>query len=455
MMFLWFKKTCATNVEIILRIREIKLDIKRFTITNIEEMILGIDYASAGTGIIFSSSSELGQHIEQVIDTGQEFILNNGDDATTLMSSNSVFYISLESNNCVYFYEGCCGFCEYKGWIICNSPEMACHKELVLFVIGDSSVDCRTNNFLGTFARVDRLSYGHDFDIHQPTGRFCNGRIPVDYLVSRLGLPFVPSYLGQAGSTEEMILGVNYASAGAGIIFSSGSELGQHISLAQQIVFIQGQHISLAQQIGDDATSNLISSSVFYISIGSNVYIQYYLLNVSNDQSVYLPWSFNQFLAQTIKQEIKNLYNAKVRKVVVMGLAPIGWAPDYLGIYSSKNGECLVTINDMILEFNFAVRYMVSGLNEVLVDSSIIFCDAFEGSMDIIQNHDRYGFNVTDEACCGLGEYKGWIMCVSPEMACNNASSHIWWDQFHPTSAVNRILADNVWSSLHTPSGTQ
>lgn len=51
-----------------------------------------------------------------------------------------------------------------------------------LFVIGDSSVDCGTNNFLGTLARADRLPYGRDFDTHQPTGRFCNGRIPVDYL---------------------------------------------------------------------------------------------------------------------------------------------------------------------------------------------------------------------------------------------------------------------------------
>ena len=41
----------------------------------------------------------------------------------------------------------------------------------------------------------------------------------------RLGLPFVPSYLGQAGDVQDMIHGVNYASAGAGIIFSSGSEL--------------------------------------------------------------------------------------------------------------------------------------------------------------------------------------------------------------------------------------
>lgn len=50
------------------------------------------------------------------------------------------------------------------------------------FIIGDSSVDCGNNNFLGTLARADRLPYGRDFDTHQPTGRFCNGRIPVDYL---------------------------------------------------------------------------------------------------------------------------------------------------------------------------------------------------------------------------------------------------------------------------------
>lgn len=130
-----------------------------------------------------------------------------------------------------------------------------------LFVFGDSSVDCGTNNFLGTLARADRLPYGRDFDTHQPTGRFSNGRIPVDFLglkflpstlislslflasrivcslvdsldwisfvrtANRLGLPFVPSYLGQSGAVKDMFRGVNYASAGAGIILSSGSEL--------------------------------------------------------------------------------------------------------------------------------------------------------------------------------------------------------------------------------------
>ncbi|KAI7993678.1 GDSL esterase/lipase [Camellia lanceoleosa] len=319
-----------------------------------------------------------------------------------------------------------------------------------LFVIGDSSVDCGTNNFLGTFARADHLPYGRDFDTHQPTGRFCNGRIPVDYLAKLLGLPFVPSYLGQTGSVEDMIHGVNYASAGAGIIFSSGSELGQHISFTQQIQQVTDTIQQFTLNMGEDVATKLISNSVFYISIGTNDYIHYYLRNVSNVQSLYLPWSFNQFLATTVKQEIKNLYNANVRKVVVMGLPPIGCAPYYLWSYQSENGECVQMINDMILELNFVLRYIVEELSQELIDADIIFCDVFEASMDIIKNNDRYGFNVTTDACCGLGKYKGWIMCISPEMACNNASNHLWWDQFHPTDAVNAILADNVWSGLHT-----
>ncbi|XP_021757679.1 GDSL esterase/lipase At5g08460-like [Chenopodium quinoa] len=333
-----------------------------------------------------------------------------------------------------------------------TSPSPANGSTLVpaLFVLGDSSVDCGNNNFLGTFARADRLPYGRDFDTHQPTGRFCNGRIPVDFLALRLGLPFVPSYLGQSGSIDDLIHGVNYASAGAGIIFSSGTDLGQHVSLAQQIQQATDTFQLFMMSMGEDAAVRLISDSIFYISIGTNDYIHFYLQNVSGIQSVYSPWSFNHFLSTSLKQEIKNLHTAHVRKVVVMGIAPMGCAPHYLWRYRSKNGECIQEINNMIMEFNFVMRYMIQELNKELSDSKIIFCDMYEGAMDIIQNHEHYGLQVTTDACCGLGRYRGWIMCLSPEMACNNASTHIWWDQFHPTAAVNSILADNIWSGLHS-----
>ncbi|KAF5183578.1 GDSL esterase/lipase [Thalictrum thalictroides] len=318
-----------------------------------------------------------------------------------------------------------------------------------LFVLGDSSVDCGTNNYLGTFAHADLLPYGRDFDTHIPTGRFSNGRIPVDYLALRLGLPFVPAFLAQAGGVQDMIHGVNYASAGAGIIFSSGSELGQHISLTQQMQQVADTFQQFTINLGEAAATDLISKSVFYLSIGSNDYIHYYLRNVSRVQTLYLPWSFNQLLVTTVKQELKNLYNANVRRMVVMGLAPIGCAPHYLWQYNSKNGECVKEINDMVMEFNFAMRYMVQQLGQELPNLSITFCDVYEASMDIMRKREQYGFEVTTDACCGFGPYNGWILCLSPEMACTNASNHLWWDQFHPTDAVNSILADNVWSAQH------
>lgn len=76
-------------------------------------------------------------------------------------------------------------------------PPTSVSRPLVpaLFVIGDSTADCGTNNFLLTLARADRLPYGRDFDTHQPTGRFSNGRIPVDYL-GNLGLRLIDFEIG-------------------------------------------------------------------------------------------------------------------------------------------------------------------------------------------------------------------------------------------------------------------
>jgi len=98
---------------------------------------------------------------------------------------------------------------------------------------------------------------------------------------------------------------------------------------------VQGQHISLTQQIqqftdtlqqfilsmGEDAATNLISNSVFYVSIGINDYIHYYLLNESNVDNLYLPWHFNHFLASSLQQEIRVKtvlrFNFSVKKIMI------------------------------------------------------------------------------------------------------------------------------------------
>ncbi|CAN6444728.1 unnamed protein product [Victoria cruziana] len=338
----------------------------------------------------------------------------------------------------------CLSFREVKGSAVWNSSLAP-----AFFIFGDSSVDVGTNNFLGTLARSDLPPYGRDFDTHKPTGRFCNGRLIVDYLALHMGLPFVPAFLGQSGEVESMIHGVNYASAGAGILFTSGSDLGQHISLTQQIEQAVDTFQLFALSLGERRANQLFADSIFFLSVGSNDYIHHYLRNASGIKLQYLPWGFNQLLISTVKQRLKTLHTMNARRFLVLGLAPLGCTPHFLWEYQSKDGECINEINDMILEFNFGMRYMIDELNKEFKNAIFIFCDAFMGSEDILMNHEHYGFKTVTEACCGVGRYAGWIMCISSQMACKNATTHVWWDQFHPTDAVNSILADNIWSGLH------
>lgn len=51
-----------------------------------------------------------------------------------------------------------------------------------VMIFGDSVVDAGNNNRLATLVRADFPPYGRDFPAtHAPTGRFCNGKLAMDY----------------------------------------------------------------------------------------------------------------------------------------------------------------------------------------------------------------------------------------------------------------------------------
>ena len=74
-----------------------------------------------------------------------------------------------------------------------------------------------------------------------------------------------------------------------------------------------------------------------------------------------------------------------------MGLPPVGCAPHFLSDYGSQNGECIDYINNVVIEFNYGLRYMSSEFIRQYPDSMISYCDTFEGSVDILENRDHYG----------------------------------------------------------------
>ncbi|GJZ89677.1 hypothetical protein Tco_0661459 [Tanacetum coccineum] len=197
---------------------------------------------------------------------------------------------------------------------------------------------------------------------------------------------------------------------------------GQRISFTQQIQQITDTFQRFIIRMGEEEAASYISNSIIYISIGSNDYIHYYLRNVSAVQT-------------------KKLYMLNVRIMVVMVPALLVVLHSTLAEYGSENEACIKMLNNMILEFNSLMRFTIEELLEELTDANIIFCDAFQGSMDILKNYSPI-------ACCGLGRYNRWMMCYSQNgrAECIN---HLC-GRIHPMAAGNKILADNVWSGLHT-----
>ena len=80
-----------------------------------------------------------------------------------------------------------------------------------------------------------------------------------------------------------------------------------------------------------------------------------------------------------------------VRKIVLMGLHPVGCAPHFLSDHGSQNGECIDYINNVVIEFNYGLRYMSREFIRQYPDPVISYCDTFEGSVDILENRVRYG----------------------------------------------------------------
>lgn len=49
---------------------------------------------------------------------------------------------------------------------------------------------------------------------------------------------------------------------------------------------------------------------------------------------------------------------------------------------------------------------------------------------------------MVNRGCCGAGKYNGELPCLPiGDTLCANRNEYIFWDAYHPTQAVNELLA--------------
>ncbi|KAL5989928.1 hypothetical protein ACLOJK_010823 [Asimina triloba] len=265
----------------------------------------------------------------------------------------------------------------FLAWVLAVSliPIIAAAERpaTALFVFGDSLVDPGNNNNLITMAKGNFHPNGIDFPAG-PTRRFSNGAAVADYLGDFIGLPDAVRYadLGEQG--------VNYASGGAGI-------------LSDTLTILVGVDHKLQHggEVGD-----FLAKSLFFICIGSDDYLNNYLLTpITSTQLKYTPSEFHEVVIQKFREQLERLYDTGGRKFLIPGLGHIGCIPFQIVHHSSSRNSsgCVESSNEIALQYDAKLRTMVGELNDNLPASYFPYCDTYSPFLDVVQNPNRYGYS--------------------------------------------------------------
>ncbi|ONK73169.1 uncharacterized protein A4U43_C04F27990 [Asparagus officinalis] len=216
------------------------------------------------------------------------------------------------------------------------------------------------------------------------------------------------------------------------------------IPFNQQIKNFESTLDQITDNLGADAVADAIAHCIFFVGMGSNDYLNNYLMPNYNTRNEYNGEQFSDLLVQQYSRQLTSLYNLGARKFVISGVGSIACIPSILA--QNMLTRCSPDVDNLVNPFNNKVKAMVNTLNTNLPRSKFIYVDIYRMFMDIINNPRLYGFSVIDRGCCGIGRNSGQITCLPFQTPCSNRDQYVFWDAFHPTAAVNVMLARKAFS---------
>ncbi|KAJ0682393.1 putative triacylglycerol lipase [Helianthus annuus] len=322
---------------------------------------------------------------------------------------------------------------QFRTFVVIGEPQVPCY-----FLFGDSLVDSGNNNRFVKAEKANYPPYGIDFP-QGVTGRFTNGLTTPDIIGQLLGFrDFTPPYA--TVTNEEIVRGVNYASAGAGIRNETGMNVGERIIFDQQLLNHEAivSRIS-ALQNNKTFTNEYIQKCIYLVNIGSDDYVNNYLMpNNYPTSNIFTPDQYAAVLIQRYSQQLTTLYNLGARKVVLFGLGPIGCTPAAIAKYGTNGKPCVESLNNLVKLFNDRLKPLVDDLNNGLSDANFTFIN-FSGIAAPLNA-------VPNIACCRIAGPEG--LCIPNSNPCLVRALTAWYDGFHPSESSNIILAKRSYNAL-------
>uniref|UniRef100_A0A2P2K9U0 Alpha-L-fucosidase 3-like n=1 Tax=Rhizophora mucronata TaxID=61149 RepID=A0A2P2K9U0_RHIMU len=278
--------------------------------------------------------------------------------------------------------------------VLASAP---CHFPAI-FNFGDSNSD--TGGLSAVFGQApppDGETY-----FHSPAGRYCDGRLIVDFMAESFGLPHLSAYLDSVGSNFSH--GANFATAGS-TIRPQNTTLRQSgfspISLdvqwnefydfhrRSQIVRCRGGVYEKLLPKAED-----FSKALYAFDIGQNDITSGYFSNMSDSQvKAFIPDLISQF-----KDIVTWVYGQGGRSFWIHNTGPVGclaYVLDRIPVLAAEvdRAGCATPFNEVAELFNRQLKDVVVQLRKELPEAALTYVDVYSLKYNLITHARKYGMH--------------------------------------------------------------
>ncbi|XP_054803939.1 GDSL esterase/lipase At1g54790-like [Prosopis cineraria] len=301
-----------------------------------------------------------------------------------------------------------------------------------------------------------------------PSGRFCDGRLIVDFLMDATDLPFLNAYLNSVGFPS-FRKGCDFAAAGSTILPASASSISPFSFWIQLSQFSRFK-ARVLELIAKGNESNKYVPADDYFKKGL------YMFDIGQNDlaAAFHSKTLDQVLASipTILLEfeygIKKLFVQGARHFWIHNTGPLGCLAENVAKFGTDPSivdelGCVRMHNQAAKTFNLQLHALCRELQGQFPDANVTCVDIFTIKINLIANYSKYGFAQPIMTCCGHGgpplNYDSRVFCGQTRIlngtkitakGCTDSTEYVNWDGIHYTEKANQYVASQILTGKYS-----
>ncbi len=301
------------------------------------------------------------------------------------------------------------------------STAMADYSKLIVF--GDSMSDTHR------IFEFSKLVFGKGFPAEPSyAGRVCDGPVAVEYLADNLGLPLLNYSFAGASSGYDTLLLVPFG------VLTQVNEYLNNNALVPTITTLPLISPLLAKIPG---TGRADPKALHMIWTGPDDFYRFLIgMNTATSYSA----------MGNIKQAVTTLYNAGARYFFIPLMPDLSLTPSAL-VHEKVTPGYLASARKVSDHFSGVLRKGIEELKAKYPQASFMTHDTLGFMRTEFARVEAEGKNIKE--ACKVGGLDVLTLKNTPVTACPNPQDYVFWDSNHPTSWVNKVLADS-WTPAIT-----